>query len=155
MSEQKFVYVTYIAAPPEKVFQALTDPRFTKRYWVSKEILSDWKVGSPLFLRHPDGRQVEHGKILAVDPPRMLSYTFEPRPPQIERPERASRVLFEIDRQGETVRLTVTHDDFPADSIVFPIITRGWPVILSGLKTLLESDRELHLGMLPDQCQSD
>ena len=155
MSELKFVYVTYIESTPEKVFQALTDPAFTKRYWVRTEIDSDWKVGLPVYKCGPDGKRIEHGRVLAVDRPHMLSYTFQPRPPYIAHAERASRVVFEIARQGDTVKLTVTHDDFPADSIVFPMIANGWPVILSAMKTRLEADRELVRGELPNRCKTD
>lgn len=143
MEKPKFVYATYIIAPPEKVWEALTTPEFTRQYWFETDIESDWKVGSKVIFRK--GSEIWHDDtILRSEPPRVLSYTFRPLMKEEFRSEQPSRVLFEIEpvvckdgRKGS--RLTVTHDEFPAGSKVFPRVSEGWPELLSSLKSLLET----------------
>jgi len=141
----KFVYVTLIATTPEKLWAALTDPKFTVQFWGGTSIESDWKVGSRIVFRW-GGKVVHNDVILKSEPPRLLSYSFHPLHMEELLAEPASRVTFEIEeftgkskRQGPVVKLTVTHDEFPADSKIFPMISTGWPDILSSLKTLLET----------------
>jgi uncharacterized protein YndB with AHSA1/START domain len=145
MDKPKFVYVTYIIAPPEKVWEALTSPKFTRQYWFETDLESDWKVGSKVIFRK-NGEIWHDDTILRSEPPRVLSYTFRPLMSEEMRSEKASRVLFEIDpiectdgRKGS--RLTVTHDEFPAGSKVYPRVIIGWPEILSSLKSLLETGK--------------
>ena len=76
MRKPEFVYVTYIETTPEKLWQALTDSTFTKRYWFDTELKSNWKVGSPIALVM-GGKVTDTGRILEADRPRRLSYTFE------------------------------------------------------------------------------
>ena len=147
----KFVYVTLIKTTPEKLWAALTDPEFTKQYWFDTRVESDWKIGSPLAY-HWRGQMANEGTVLECDPPRRLAYTFRHLLDDDMRQEPPSRVTFIIEPlkskagpQGDTVRLTVTHEDFPPDSKVFPAISNGWPSILSGLKTLLETGQPLDL----------
>ena len=77
MSKPEFVYVTYIETTPEKLFQALTDSEFSKRYWFGHEVRSDWTVGSPLALVM-DGKVTDTGTVLEFDPPKRLSYSCQP-----------------------------------------------------------------------------
>jgi uncharacterized protein YndB with AHSA1/START domain len=147
----KFVYVTLIKTTPEKLWAALTDPEFTQQYWFGTRVKSDWKIGSPLSY-HWRGQISDEGTILECDPPRRLAYTFHHLLDDDMRQELPSRVTFIIEPlksksgpQGDTVRLTVTHEDFPPDSNIFPAISNGWPSILSGLKTLLETGKPLDL----------
>jgi uncharacterized protein YndB with AHSA1/START domain len=132
-----FVYVIYIASTPEKVFEALTDSDMSARYWVGNRIECDWKVGSPFALRLRRESKNITGQVLEVDPPRRLAYTFHPHHDDLER-EGPSRVTFEIEPQKEQVRLTITHDQFPPGSRVLEHISRGWPLVLSSLKSVLE-----------------
>jgi uncharacterized protein YndB with AHSA1/START domain len=141
----KFVYRTLIATTSEKLWAALTDPEFTAQYWGGTRLESDWKPGSRIVFRWK-GKIVHDDKILKSEPPRLLSYTFKPLHMEELLGEPASRVTFEIEeftgtskRQGPVVKLTVTHEDFPADSKIFPMISQGWPDILSSLKSLLET----------------
>lgn len=155
-----FVYATYIATTPERLWQALTDPAFTRRYWGGTELHSDWRVGSPVLWRSgPDADPADHGQVvLAADPPRLLSYSwhgFQPEHAEFfgwsadefaERlRERRSKVTFEIEPHGDAVRLTVTHDDFDPGSVMRQAISGqlppsgGWPELLADLKTLLET----------------
>ena len=155
----KFVYVSYINTTPEKLWAALTKAEFTRQYWFGSSIESDWKIGSPVNFRR-EGKITDEQILLKFEPPRLLSYSWHPIFDEELRNERPSRVTFEIEPmgnapglQGKAVKLTVTHDDFPADSKVFPRISNGWPAVLSSLKSLLENGAALELGFA--KCGSD
>jgi len=139
MSKPNFVYVTYIASTPEKVFKALTDTDATARFWFGNGVTSDWKVGSPIAF-HRNGQLSLSGKVLEYDPPRRLSYTFVPQKDGLYT-EEPSRVVFEIEQQRDQVKLTMIHDDFPPNTKVFEKISEGWPLVLSSLKSYLEMNR--------------
>jgi uncharacterized protein YndB with AHSA1/START domain len=143
MEKPKFVYVTYIIATPEKVWEALTSPEFTRQYWFETELISDWKVGSKVVFNR-NGEIWHNDTILRSEPPRVLSYTFRPLMVEEMKNEQPSKVLFELEpvetkdgRKG--TKLTVTHDDFPANSVVYPRVSLGWPELLSSMKSLLET----------------
>ncbi len=142
VSKPKFVYVTYIASTPEKVFAALTDHEATGKYWFGNAVTSDWKVGSP-FEFHREGKLILQGKVLENDPPRRLSYTFHSMHDAALNAEGPSRVVFELERQKDQVKLTVIHDGFVEGSKVFDSISNGWPLVLSSLKSYLEANRVL------------
>ncbi len=145
ISDQTYVYTTYIRTTPQRVFDALTTPEFTMQYWGGAELRSDWQVGSPLEAYHPD-REDFIGEILAVEPPNRLSYTFTGKAEQ-EAGRPATVVEFEIAPFGdEVVKLTVQHTGFTADEQGeqdLRDVGGGWPAILSALKTLLESGEPL------------
>ncbi len=143
MSKPIFVYVIYIASTPEKVFKALTDSDATAKFWFGNAATSDWKVGSPIEF-HREGKLILQGKILENDPPRRLSYTFHSMHEPFYGNEPPSRVVFELEQQKDQVKLVVTHDDFAKGSKVFDSISRGWPLVLSSLKSYLETNRVLH-----------
>lgn len=142
MSKPTFVYVTYIASTPEKVFEALTSPEATGKFWFGNAATSDWKVGSPIEF-HREGKLILEGRILENDPPRRLSYTFRPMHEPHHGKEKPSRVVFELEQQRDQIKLTMTHDDFAPDSKVFTSISNGWPLVLSSLKSYLEMGRVL------------
>jgi uncharacterized protein YndB with AHSA1/START domain len=155
MEKPKFVYVTYINTTPQKLWAALTRTEFTSQYWFGSSIESDWKIGSPVRFRR-GGEITDEQTLLKFEPPRLLSYTWHPVFDEELRNERPSRVTFEIEPlgekpglQGKAVKLTVIHDDFPADSKMFPRINNGWPAVLSSLKSLLESGVALDMGFGP------
>jgi uncharacterized protein YndB with AHSA1/START domain len=137
----KFVYVIYIASTPEKVFHALTDAKLSERYWFGYAVTSEWKVGSQ-FALVKDGKGWDEGKVLEYDPPRRLAYSFHPLHDGLEN-EKPSRVAFDLEEINGQVKLTMTHDDFIEGSKVLPKISAGWPSILSSLKSLLETGKEL------------
>ena len=141
MSKPSFVYVTYIASTPEKVFKALTDGAATAKYWFGHAVTSDWKVGSPVKF-HREGKLTLSGQVLENDPPRRLSYTFTPQHDPHNGSE-SSRVVMDLEQQRDQVKLTVTHDDFAPDSKVYASISNGWPLVLSSLKSYLETNRVL------------
>ena len=146
--QPQFVYVTHIQTTPEALWEALTTAGFIEQYWFGRKQESQWKTGSIVESRSPQGELEWRGQILRNEPPRLLSYTFE----VIGEDEPPSRVTFEIEPlgpntkpQGRAVRLTITHDQFPSDSKIYPGIEEGWSAIVSSLKTLLETGRSLDL----------
>jgi uncharacterized protein YndB with AHSA1/START domain len=147
MNNQKFIYVNYIKTTPDELWEALTSSAFTRQYWMGHNIESDWKSGSSVKFFKPDGTVILIGKILVAEKPRVLSYTWSMQMDEVMRAEKPSRVTFLLERyepNPELVKLTVCHDDFPEDSKVFPSISDGWPMVLSGLKTLLETKQAIH-----------
>jgi uncharacterized protein YndB with AHSA1/START domain len=138
-----FVYVTYIETTPEKLWDALTSPEFTRKYWFNISVTSDWKVGSPMtYLK--EGKETVKGKVLVADRPKLLSYTFLESDSEASN-EPPTKVTLEIEPEvgTKTVRLTVTHTDFVLNSKHRPSISGGWPAVLSGLKSLLETGKPL------------
>jgi uncharacterized protein YndB with AHSA1/START domain len=138
----EFVYVTYIETTPEKLWEALTDSAFTRQYWFDTEVRSDWKVGSP-FALVMSGTVTDTGEILEADRPRRLSYTFRHERDDDMRNEPATKVVFTLQPFGKLVKLTVTHEGFGVGSKLLDGISKGWPAILSGLKSLLETGKVL------------
>jgi len=152
VDKPSFVYTTYIETTPERLWQALTDPAFTKRYW-NATFDTDWQAGSTMTwhqfgLTIADPEQV----ILESEPYRRLSYSWHAWTRELadaldvsdEARERVaseprSKVTFEIEPLGELVKLTVVHDGFEPESLVAPMVSQGWPRVLSNLKTLLET----------------
>ena len=142
MSKPEFVYVTYIETTPEKLFQALTDSEFSKKYWFGTALRSDWTVGSPLALVMDD-TVTDTGTVLEFDPPKRLSYSFHHEIREAARKEKPSRVTFVLEPFGKLVKLTLTHDGFAPDTVVIGDISKGWPAILASLKSLLEKGEPL------------
>ena len=142
MPKPEFVYVTYIETTPEKLWEALTDSAFTRQYWFDTEVRSDWKVGSP-FALVMSGTVTDTGEILEADRPRRLSYTFKHEANEEMRKEGATKVVFILQSFGKLVKLTVTHEGFGVGSKLLDGISKGWPAILSGLKSLLETGKVL------------
>jgi uncharacterized protein YndB with AHSA1/START domain len=138
----EFIYVTYIETTPEKLWEALTSSDFTRRYWWDTRVVSDWKVGSPFSLVL-NGRTTDVGEVLEAERPRRLSYTFRHILNEAARNERPSRVTFVLEPHGKLVKLTLTHEDFAEDSVVIDGISKGWPAIMSSLKSLLETGEAL------------
>ena len=137
----KFVYVIYIASTPEKVFDALTDGPMSEQYWSGNRLESDWKVGSPFRLKLKNQTSDVTGKVLEVDRPRRLAYTFIGHGDFAA--EGQTRVVFDIEAHKDQVKLTVSHDGFQAGSKMFEAISNGWPHVLSSLKSYLESGQAL------------
>ena len=159
MQKPEFVYTTYIKTTPEQLWQALTDPAFTRRYW-GATFTSDWQAGSSMTWEYggvtiADPEQV----VLESEPYRRLAYTWQTVTPEFAQvvgfseeyfakvaTERRSKVSFDIEPAGDGVKLTVVHDDFDPGSLMLESITGGWPMILASLKTLLETGETLSGG---------
>ncbi len=152
VDKPSFVYTTYIQTTPERLWQALTEPAFTERYW-STTVDSDWKAGSPMTW-HTRGVAIADPEQVVVEsePYRRLSYTWHTFTPEWAASldltddardrlaaEPRSKVTFEIEPLGEQVKLTVIHDDLEPGGIAGSMISRGWPRVVANLKTLLET----------------
>lgn len=144
-----FIYVTYILSTPEKVFEAITRPDVARRYW-GHENVSDWKPGSKWeHVRANDERTVELvGEVVESSPPARLVITWA-NASQAADPEAYSRVTFEIEPYEDMVRLTVSHDDLVVGSGMANGVSKGWPIVLSSLKSLLETGRGLDVFAKP------
>ncbi len=142
MRKPEFVYVTYIETTPEKLWEALTSSEFSRRYWFNTELKTDWKVGSP-FALVMDGTTTDVGEVLEFDSSRRLSYTFHHVLSEAARKERPTKVIFNLEPHGKLVKLTLTHEDFEEGSVILDGISKGWPAILSSLKSMLESGTAL------------
>jgi uncharacterized protein YndB with AHSA1/START domain len=143
MDKPRFVYVTYIATTPERLWEALTNGDFTKRYWGGLQVESAWTVGASVRHLRPDGGVGLQGEVLECDPPRLLVYTFQMQISEERRRERPSRLRFEIEPIRDVVKLTLTHDEFESGSAAFQDTSHGWPAIMSSLKSLLERGEPL------------
>jgi uncharacterized protein YndB with AHSA1/START domain len=144
-----FVYVTYILSTPEKVFEAITRPEVARRYW-GHENVSDWTPGSTWqHVRADDARTVELvGKVVEASPPTRLVITWANASQEAD-PEAYSRVTFDVVEYDEMVRLTVTHDELEAGSGMANGVSKGWPAVLSSLKSDLETGRGLAVSAKP------
>lgn len=156
MSKEKtsFVYVTYIRSTPEKVFEAITKPEIARRYW-GHENVSDWQSGSVWeHVRADEQRTVNIvGKVVEVVPPVRLVITWA-GPSQASDPASTSRVSFDIEAYDDMVRLTVTHGELEAGSSMATGIQRGWPIVLSSLKSLLETGQGIDVFAKPQATSS-
>jgi uncharacterized protein YndB with AHSA1/START domain len=143
MADSRFVYVTYIRTTPEKLWQALTDPEFTRKYWVESWQECEWKPGASWKLRVPDGHTAV-GEVLEIEPPRRLVLSWRASGLYSELDvEGYSRLTYEIEKQKESVKLTVIHEIGKPDSKQIGMVSNGWPLILSSLKSLLETGEPL------------
>jgi uncharacterized protein YndB with AHSA1/START domain len=134
MAKPELVYVNTIKSTPEKVWQALTDPAFTARYWYGTRLESDWKPGSPITFVKPEGMgDPDRGKVLVADKPRVLSLEWTEIGYGPLKGERPSRATFTIEKEANGVKLTLVHDQFDEGSKVMEAMKNGWPAILAGL----------------------
>jgi DNA-binding transcriptional ArsR family regulator/uncharacterized protein YndB with AHSA1/START domain len=160
-----FVYTTFIHASPERVWQGLTDPAFTTRYWRhpssrGTSLRSDWRKGSTYDVAYEEvGLVVSDPEqvVLESDPYRRLAYTWHTFTPEWAarhgmddttaaawREEPRSKVAFDIEDTGAgVVKLTVVHDGFRPGSAVLQGVSTGWPAVVASLKTLLETGSAL------------
>ena len=161
VDKPEFVYTTYIRTTPEQLWRGLTDPAFTRRYW-GLALESEWKAGSTVTVQLDRGHVTVADPaqvVLESDPYRRLSYTWHTFTPgwaaayDIGEEHRAkfaaeprSTVTFEIEPMGDYVRLTVVHDGFEPGSAVLAGVSQGWPMLMSSLKSLLETGDVLAAG---------
>ncbi|QNE17190.1 metalloregulator ArsR/SmtB family transcription factor [Kribbella qitaiheensis] len=152
MSDNDFVYTTYIKTTPERLWQALTDPEFTKRYWGLYHE-TDWQVGSPMNWKMGDVTMAGPGQVvLEHEPYRRLAFTWHHITEEFAKAvemddelrdktaaEPLSRVSFDLEPDGDQVKLTVIHGGFDPGSAIRPMIEDGWTRVLSDLKSFTES----------------
>ena len=145
-STDEHILEVYIRATPEAVWRGITDGAMTSRYFHETTIRSDWAVGSRVEYVNPDGSIAVEGEVFEVDEPRRLSYSWHVLYNQAASDEGPSRVTWELEPMGESVRLRMTHDRFPTGSVVYPEINQGWAPLLSSLKSLIETGEPLDFG---------
>jgi uncharacterized protein YndB with AHSA1/START domain len=143
MADSRFVYVTYIRTTPEKLWQALIQPEFTRKFWSDTWQDCQWKVGASWKIMIPDGRVAASGQILEIDPPRKLVLTWQKDLFPDVKAEGFSRLTYELEKQDDTVKLTVIHQMDKEGSKLIEMVSGGWPVILASLKSLLETGEAL------------
>jgi uncharacterized protein YndB with AHSA1/START domain len=143
MADSRFVYVTYIRTTPEKLWQALINPEFTRQYWSETWQDCDWKVGSSWKLMIPDGRVADSGEILEIEPLRKLVLTWRNEFRPELHSEGYSRLTYELKQLDESVKLTIIHEMERPDAKFIQAVSGGWPHILASLKSLLETGESL------------
>jgi uncharacterized protein YndB with AHSA1/START domain len=131
------VFEVFIKTTPERLWEAITDHEQRRKYSFGVETHSAWTPGSEYISRVPGVIDIAAGQNLEVDPPRRLVQTFEALWSEEVKAQGTTRVTWEIEPVGTSCRLTVIHDQLPADAN--PQLYGGWPMLLSGLKTLLET----------------
>jgi len=146
LSSDRILYVVYVAGTVERVWDALTNPEVTQRYWGGTRMQSEWRPGAPL--RYVvNGKVTDEHTILTIDPPRRLVHTFHPVFGEF-RNEAPSQVEYTLEQLDGSVKLTMLHDHFPPMSAVHRACSNGWPMVLSGLKSIVETGKPLQ-GVMP------
>jgi uncharacterized protein YndB with AHSA1/START domain len=143
MADSRFVYVTYIRTTPEKLWRALLDPEFTRQYWCETWQESEWKPGASWRILAPDLSVSDSGEIVEIEPHQRLVLKWRnERRPEL-RVEGYSRLTYELEQQGEAIKLTIIHEIDKPDSEFIKAVSGGWPAILASLKSLLETGESL------------
>jgi uncharacterized protein YndB with AHSA1/START domain len=145
MAESQFVYVIYIRTTPEKLWQALIEPEFTRQFWAETWQESEWKPGASWRIMIPDGRVADTGEILEFEPHRRIVLTWRNEFKPELRAEGHSRLTYELEQQKDSVKLTVLHEIDKTGSKFIQAVSQGWPPILSSLKSLLETGEALEV----------
>ncbi len=143
MADSRFVYVTYIRATPEKLWKALIEPEFTRQFWCETWQDCVWTPGASWRLMIPDGRVADSGEVLNIEPCHRIVLSWRNGFKPELRAEGYSRLTYELEQQGESVKLTVVHEIDKTDSKFIEAVSNGWPLILSSLKSLLETGESL------------
>jgi uncharacterized protein YndB with AHSA1/START domain len=143
MASSRFVYVAYIRTTPAKLWRALLEPEFTRQYWAATWQESDWKPGSSWRIMIPDGRVGDSGQVLEIEPERRLVLSWRNEFMPELRAEGYSRLTYELEKVGESVKLTLIHEMDKPDSKLIGAVSSGWPHILASLKSLLETGESL------------
>ena len=144
MQKSQFAYVTYIRTTPEKLWAALTQPEFTRQYFFGATLESTWKAGAAWKMSLPDGTVTDAGEVLESDPPRRLVLKWRNQFKPEARAEGDSRMTYLLEPGGAgAIKLTVTHEIDKTGSKLIESVSKGWPVILASLKSLLETGKAL------------
>lgn len=153
MKNNQQVYTTYIVTSIEKAWQAITNPEFTKQYWGGHVNVSDWKVGSKW--EHQDTKNNNNvrvtGKVLECTPPKKLVISWFAPSNEVD----SSTVSFELEQIKNVVCLTVTHGNFIANSEMENNVSKGWPLVIAALKSLLETGEAIDIMSVKGPCNSE
>ena len=146
------VYTIYIASTPEKVWEALTSAEFSRKYFFGNAVEVEQRVGGAYVVRTPDGARHISGEVIECDPPKKLAFTFNVDWPSLVDKLGQTLVIYEIEKAGEAVKLTMSEaHDRPLSDDILEGGRQGWPAILSSLKSLLETGKPLVVKMGPPQ----
>jgi uncharacterized protein YndB with AHSA1/START domain len=146
------VYTIYIASTPEKVWEALTSAEFSRTYFFGNSVEIEQRVGGAYIVRTPDGALHISGEVIACDPPRKLTVTFNVNWPALIEKLGPTLVTWEIEQAGEAVKLTMSEaHDRPLSDDILSGGRQGWPAILSSLKSVLETGKPLVVKMGPPE----
>jgi uncharacterized protein YndB with AHSA1/START domain len=144
-SPSQFVYSIYIRTTREKLWQTLLSQEFQRQFWAETWQESEWKVGASWKIMVPDGRVADTGEILEFEPYKRIVLTWRNEFKPELKAEGHSRMTYELEQQGDSVKLTVIHQmDKPGTKFI-QAVSQGWPPILSSLKSLLETGEPLEI----------
>jgi uncharacterized protein YndB with AHSA1/START domain len=147
-----FVYTTFIRTTPEKLWSAITNPEFTRQYWGQHANISDWKKGSEWEHRFATDNTLRvKGKVLEIDPPKRLVLSWFAPSDEAD----TSVVTYQIEPAGEMVRLDVIHGSFKPGSVMAGKVSQGWPLVLSSLKSFLETGKPIDILAIKTGCSDD
>jgi uncharacterized protein YndB with AHSA1/START domain len=152
MANDRFVYVTYIRTTPEKLWEALVSPEFTRTYWFGVTLESEWKKGSSWKMIFEDGTVADAGEVLEMEKPKRLVLHWRNEFKPELRAEGYSRCAFDIEGNGNVTKLTVTHEIDKSGSKFIEAVSNGWPKILSNLKSLLETGEVIMQVNIDPKC---
>ena len=142
MQKPKFIYTTLIRSTPKKTWDAITKPEFTRQYWGGMANISEWKKGAKWEHHNPENEVWVQGKVVECASPKRLVLTWvDP-----DNVKDKSRVTIEIEPLKNMVCLTVTHDKFSTGSTMAEKVARGWPRVISSMKSYLETGKGLDVG---------
>lgn len=143
MNNPEFVYTTYIRTTPEKLWEAITNPEFTRQYWGGFENISDWRKGSKWKHVGDDEKRTVRivGEVLESVPPKRLVLSWADPGDLAD----SSHVTFEINPIEDMVCLTIVHGNFKAGSVMLNKVSLGWPRVLSSLKSFIETGKALNV----------
>jgi uncharacterized protein YndB with AHSA1/START domain len=143
MANSRFVYVTYIRTTPEKLWRALMDPEFTRQFWCATWQESEWKPGASWRIMKPDGQVADTGEVVEFEPHKKIVLKWRNEFQPELRAEGYSRMTYELEKVGESIKLTVIHEMDKPESKFIQAVSNGWPLILASLKSLLETGASL------------
>jgi uncharacterized protein YndB with AHSA1/START domain len=145
MAKSEFVYVTFIRTTPEKLWRALIEPEFTRQFWMETTQESEWKPGASWRIAKPNGDTADNGEIVEIEPHKRLVLTWLNHMFPEMNAEGPSRLTYDLEEQGDTVKLTLKHEMDRSDSKLIKAVSNGWPGIIASLKSLLETGNALEM----------
>jgi uncharacterized protein YndB with AHSA1/START domain len=146
MAAPRHVYEVIIGATPHRIWEAITRPERTREYFHGTRVASEWKPGSALRYTDPDGKLAAEGTVLEVDPDRRLVHSFSALWDAEVTADRPHQVAWTIEPLGRSCRVRVEHHGFEGETATLQSVRGGLSVILSGMKTLLETGQRLEIG---------
>ena len=145
----KQVYVMYIRTSIDKLWNTLVKAELTPEWFAGMAVKFEPKVGAALTYeaKGPDGTNMTlvKGKVLEIEPQKKLAYTFSLQVNDVVRADKESRVVYELEPSGDSIKLVVTHDQFEAETPSYQGVGQGWPMHLSTLKSWIETGKALDL----------